>query len=527
MSVFRVSLDKKKVQRWALLIAPIVVLFSLFVITGFRGVDFGDHWDEIPWHIQPVRDMVHNGVFLPRAYIYPSLSKWLVLLPSLPRALSAAFASHGDPVAMQAAMQSAVDASDYLLTARRVFVVVSALAIVWMYCCVLVLGRTSWEALVAACCIGLSWEYGYHARWVANDCILTQFAALTLLLLALFHRFKAERWLYLAAVSVGLGTGAKQPGVFILLPVLLASILSLPLNKPARQLGRLVALCALAFAAFVATTPGVVLDPFVFIGDARRISSVYAAGHGQFTASSPLQHWRWVLTYLSVDFFSPFHVVSIAMSACVVLGVAASWRQDRRFTILALLFPAFFLAFFCSKYVVMIARNYLLIAPFMSLFAARGVADIFARIKPRFARRVLSGVMVGVAVLQSVWLVRAGESIRNYDLVSYTRQAMEYVTDHPKTQFRVSKNVRAIARAHHLKLPENVTSAPGGQSVVILGRGDMTDGSKQKVNDPWLTDAVFGPREVNYNWYSVWGGKDRVVVMPIETARASLIAVAR
>ena len=52
----------------------------------------------------------------------------------------------------------------------------------------------------------------------------------------------------------------------------------------------------------------------------------------------------------------------------------------------------------------------------------------------------------------------------------------------------------------------------------MFGRADMGDPNKYLQNDPWLTDAIFGPREVNFNWYSVWGGRDRVVVMPFPKA---------
>ena len=45
--------------------AAIAVLFGLFVVTGLRGVDFGDHWDEAEWHIDPVQQMISTGVFLP------------------------------------------------------------------------------------------------------------------------------------------------------------------------------------------------------------------------------------------------------------------------------------------------------------------------------------------------------------------------------------------------------------------------------------------------------------------------------
>jgi len=356
---------------------------------------------------------------------------------------------------------------------------------------------------------------------------LAQFVALMLLALACFRRFGQDRFLYLAAAAVGAGTGAKQPGVFVLTAVLLTSILTLPLRAWRMQILRLSAVCAVAFGVFVATTPGVLLDPFNFLHDARQISSIYGAGHGQFTATGPLQHWGWVITYLTVEFFSPFHAVSMLMAAVALLGCVTWARRDPRFVLPLLIFPTLFLGIFCSKYVVMIARNYLQIPPIMSLFAARGVSEILGWLENRWARRGLKLALAGVALAQAVWLITSAESIRHFDMKAYVRQAIAYVAKHPKEQFRISPQVRRVARSEHLHLPANAVAAPLGDAVVMFGRSEMGDPGLYKENDPWLTDAVFGPREVNFNWYAVWGGHDRVVVMPIAKARAGAVPIAR
>jgi Dolichyl-phosphate-mannose-protein mannosyltransferase len=508
----------------------LVALVALFIVTGVRGVDFGFHWDENLWHVDRARAMVTGGIFLPHFYYYPSLGEWIGLAPSLPNALAAAIAAKGDPESIQAAMKAVVDPPQYLLTVRIAYIVISSLALAWIYGAVVALGRRPWEALVAAACLGLSWEYAYHSRWVANDCILTQFGALMLFMLALFQRLKRPLWLSLATVAVGLATGAKQQGLFLLLPLIVVSVSSRPWAGPRQHLARVAGVCAIAFAVFVATTPGVLLEPFAFIHDARKLTSIYAAARGGYTVSGMGQHWRLVLTYLCVVLFSPFHAVAIVMFGATVWGGIVWMRRDRRFGVVLLAFPLGFLAIFCAKYVVMIARNYLIVAPFLCILAARGVADVFEALERKklpWARGALAAALAATAVVQGLWLIRAGESIRHIDNAAYVRDAFAYVTGHPATQFRVSDSVRAIAAGQHLTLPPNVTAAPNGQAVVMFGRADNGPLDRCLLNDPWLTEAVFGPREVNYDWYATWAGHDRIVIMTLEKARLSLVPLAR
>ncbi len=504
---------------------PAFALALLFVFTGMRGVDFGSQWDEVEWHLQPTREMVSSGVLLPRAYIYPSLSKWLVLLPAVPAGIVAAFAARGEPRAVQASMRSVVDAADYLLSARRVFIVTSSLAILWVFGAALALRRSRGEAFFAAACIGLSWEFVYQARWVANDCPLTQFAALTLFMLALFYRTRRPGWLYGAAIAVGLGTGAKYPGVVLLLPVLGASFLAH--LRPTAQARRLFALSAVAFAAYVATTPGTLLDPFKFIEDGRRISSAYQGGHFGYSVATGWHHAGVALEYLALSFFSPFKIVALLVFLSALGGAVAWTRSDRGASAVLVGFPTAFLIFFCRKYNVAIVRNYLFLTPFIAILAARGIGELWARL-PRPSLRVALGAAITAAMLvQAAWLVRAAESIRHFDPPTYVRDALAYVGAHAGTRFRVAPGVRAVAAAQHLPLPQNVVDAPDGDDVVFFARADGPPPRRWITNDPWLTEAVFGPGELNFNWYSTWEGRDRVVVMTLEKARAAGVALAR
>ncbi len=504
---------------------PALLICALFVTSGLRGIDFGFHWDEFKWQIRPVQVMVTSGVLVPHSYIYPSGALWLVLLPALDTGIRAGL--DGRPVReVQRVMASDFDRPEYLLAVRTIFLLVSALAIVWVYLAALTIGGSWWEATIASAALGLSWEYAYHSRWVATDCVLTQFSALTLLGLALFHRTRHTAWLHGAAVAAGFATGTKYPGVVLLAPVMLAGALALPRLPVFPQLFRAAKLGATAFAAYLVTTPGTLINPFDFYEQLRSIDTYYASGHYGYTVAGGFQHLRLVLEYFVFDFFSPYRLLAVGGFLAVVGGAFLRVRDDRKLGVVLISFPLLFLAFFCWTYSVMIVRNYLLITPFLALLVSRGICELFARLPALRHRRLLAGLLALAGVSHAAWLWSAGESVRDFDAAAQAKEAITWVAAHQGTRFRVSQRVRALARQQGVALPANVSAAANAQAVVFFARSEGPSPARWTVNDPWLTEAVFGPREVNFHWYSTWEGHDRIVVMTTEKARAAGVTLA-
>jgi hypothetical protein len=507
---------------------PVLALLALFVTTGLRGVDFGYHWDEQDWHVTPARRMVETGVLLPKNYVYPSVDKWLLLLPAVQTGVRAAIDSGGKLAVVQAAMLSLIDAAGYLLRVRSVFIVVSSLAILWTYGAALALRYRRWEAFVAACGVALSWEFAYHARWAVTDCILVQFSALTLFMLALFHRTGKLRWIYAASVAAGLATGTKYTGVLLLVTVVMASALSLPRQAYLAQARQAAALGATAFAVYLCTTPGTLLDPVQFITDTKFISSYYAnnphAGH----TVRPGWHHGWVaLSFLGVSLFSGHQWLAVPMFVVTIFGGVLWVKRDIRFAAVLVGFPCVFLILFCYRYRLMLARNYLFLLPFFSLMLARGIGE-FARWLPKPKLRLLFAAgLLAIFGVQVAWQVAAGESIRKIDPQRDVWQALDYVRRHASTEFRLSNQVRAIARAQNFALPKNVVSGSAGTEVVFFANAEGPGSWYFQTNDPWMTKAVFGPREVNLNWYAGWLGRDHLIVMTLDKARATGVPLAR
>jgi hypothetical protein len=514
-------------------VVPVTALLLLFLVTGLRGIDFGYHYDEIDWHLRPARDMVANGVLLPRSYIYPSVDKWLFLVPAVPAAVAAAVRSHGEPKAVQAAAVAAMDARGYLLQVRGVFLLLSTLGILWVYLMALVMRFPWWQALIAAAGLGLSWELAYHARFAVSDCILVQFSALTMLLLALHHRTGKLGWLFGAAVTAGLGLGAKYTGLFLLGSVLLAGAWSESLLPLRRHLGaqarRALLIGAITFACYLVTTPATLLDPVEFAIQTRDVSIYYSRTHWGYTATSGWNHGWIFLSYLSLSYFSPFLVPAAAAFLITILGGVFFVRDDRRLAAVIMLCPFLFITAFCIKYRVAVVRNTLYLTPILGLLLARGVAEIGRRVKPLWARRALAGALAAAMLAQAIWLIGAAEGIRHVSMQSQVQSVLEYIARHPKDKYRVSSQIHAIAVTSKVTIPANATILRGSDAkhVVFFARGEGPSPFVWKVNDRWLTEATFGPREMNFNWYSTWSGHDRIVVMAIDKARSFGVDLAK
>lgn len=499
---------------------PVGLVVALFVVTGFRGIDCGKHWDEQLWQLGPVHDMIVHGGFVPGPAPYPAFAKWLILLPAALRGL-ASFVGGATAVEARGAIAHTLEAPSYLFLCRYIFVSVSALAIVWTWLGALAFGLTRTQALVAAAALGVSWEFAYHARWVVTDCLVLQFAALTLFLVARYLERSRLAWLYGAAAAAGLGFGSKYPALPLLLPVLLAAWLGLR-QESLRRRALVASVVVLVFTGtYSLTTPITFLRPQRWLNQILVISHSYSAEHHLYGVSGHGAHFARAVLYLAVSFFSPYWPLSLALFALALVGAVAWLKERRDVALLVLSFPVALLVLMAGRYNVMIARNYLPIAPFLCVFLGRGVAFVGAHVPRGWPERAFLGLVAAVFVVNGVWLVRAAESIREPDARGYVRDALAYAASHPALSFKLSSRVASAAREQSLPLSANAGGGPSWDEVLYFANADEPKYKSLITNDPWLAVATFGPQEVNFNWYPTWIGHDRLVLLTRAKAEAS------
>jgi 4-amino-4-deoxy-L-arabinose transferase-like glycosyltransferase len=454
----------------------------LFVATGFVGLDFGDHWDE-PRLVISAQEAASAGRLIPDWYNYPSLSFDIVLA---------------------VAHAAGVDAAprDVLLLSRGVFLVLASLSIVWTY----VAGRRlsgDIPALIGAAAVGGSWEFAYHARWVAPDALVAQFAALVLALLVAAHATDRV-WLRIAgAFAAGLAMGTKYPAGLLLVPV----AVSIALAPRRRVLYGVVALVAFLLA-FLATTPGSILETARFTADVLFESQHYGTGHRGHTVAPGFDHLSRLAEYLGLVAFSRFAAVSAGVSVIALAGAVELARRDLRLAITVAVFPIVYVAYFSSQRV-MIVRNVLCVLPFLGVLVAEGAAAA-ARWMERWRAAVQATAGILIAV-NAIWLGYAAWSIS-----CSGAENLEAALRRSASEAALSPFLVAAARHHRIAMPST-----SGDRLAILTT--EADGQFWPANTRGQYEVVApGPFDVNLDYYPSWVGKPRIVIVSADLGRLML-----
>ena len=502
--------------RHASILLPLVLLIG----TGLRGLDFGLHWDERPWQIGPVKQMVRSGTLLPGYYTYPSFDYWLNLLVLAPDAVASPTAGEN----LRKHLLRTLDSPAYLLRLRAVYLMIASLSLVWVYLLVLQL-RGSWlEALFAASLVACSWEVAYHLRWVATDGMLMQFAALTVLLAVHALKSRRDSWLMAAAVVAGLGCGTKYPGGLLVLPVVLVGLFGTSGCTPRVRVARLLKVAIVFALVYLAVTPGTILQPVKFAHGVLYEIAHYATGHGGHTVGRGLEHMQRLLMYFATVLFSPYLAIALLMFALAITGTVGVFARDWREGAVFVVFPLAYVLYFSTQGT-MVVRNLLAVAPFWAIAAARGAGMLGQFLernrvqsttqlpRPAFARALWVGLLCITVGLNASWLVASAESIVSRHTDRFVREASQYVRTHPDTKFLLSPRIK-----HDLTVvepsPHNVTDDPiEADAFVIYAREGMLRWHDWPANRRGLTQASFGPREVNFDMYPNWWGDDRILVI--------------
>lgn len=505
----------------------VLVLVVSFFVNGAVGVDFGTHWDEW-YHTDGVADCIARLSLYPKGVSYGGpyftlglpvvlahewrhLAQLALDLRTQPQRMDPA----GYPSLLQfkASALALVSSGPYLLQVRRVFLGISSLAPLWMF----LAARRAWprrigSALGAAALTALSWELGYHARWIAVDALLAQMAALELFLFVGAWRAassrQAARWYCGTAVAAGAVFALKLTGVFGALPVILTALV---LPAPWR-LARRLALLVLGGGCYLVTA--FVLSPEVFLEPVKLLFAV-RGGNADYGNVSPLdayyvtpaEHLGRLLVWLGGAVPSPFRVVAFGFSAVglVGLGNLLIRPRDRRMTVVWLSFPVGLISVFSRNHL-MIVRQYLMCLPVLAFCFARGLEVTWDFLRPR--RRLLAAAFA-VAVVGGML---ANATFEAGQARAVTRDSREVVNAAAATDLLRSRAPVRMSEAVFARLRPHLGGAYGCRPAdradrriehVVAARDEYG----WKANRLGTFRHTYGSAEVNLDYYVTWAGK--------------------
>jgi hypothetical protein len=473
---------------WGLLLWICVSLLATW------SIDYGRHWDEGLALDCLQRSAVERSLLAHR-YYYPSLMHDIALLSVLPEV--------GRVPVGEASTWTDEYRQGVLLRARSILAWITLFAVVIVAVFATYLTGTWRAAIPAGLLLAGSFEYLYHARWLAPDGLLATSAVLSLGLLVVARRRRSLSWLFAGAAVAGIACAAKYPGGVLLLPVLLSMRVMVPDGLRRRRGLQLV---AVFFGVFILLTPGIYLDVDRFFTHVWFEVRHYAGGHGAYTTPSPLHHGGQLLWYLLAVFPSPFRWAALLATVPMVWGGIALWRRDREAFAVVGLTLLMYLGYF-SIQKVMIVRNALMVMPVLAVLFAFGLHD-FER---RWGRRVWIAVvpaLLVIATFNASWLVESSRSIVERRWSDPIAEFDEWVLDNPGLRLAATADVHRVLGAHAAEL-----------GVVERGPYDFAVSfqrefpAKSTVNVDGYVVFATGPREVNLDYYSSWESTDRIIVL--------------
>ncbi|HJS20336.1 MAG TPA: phospholipid carrier-dependent glycosyltransferase [Anaerolineales bacterium] len=500
-----------------------LIFLSVWVFTIFSGaigIGFRGHWDEHKL-FKAIRESIPVGKVLPGWYNYPSMIYDLAVVSISPEILATYFS---DRSAFRESMEKQLrgeQLKEFTIRIRTVFLFISSLSILWTYLLVFTWTRQWLQALLSSAVLASSWEFAYHARWIAPDAILMQFGILAVLLVFLALRSSGRRkfmWLFAAAIATGLACATKYFGGIFLVPVFMGGykILRDSDAKWGSYLALFLGLAAAFSLTFLLITPGALIETERMIQDIQFEINHYRGGDYGYTVQRGWEHLSLLLVYIFGVFFSNYIWISLLISVFVLIGLHSllteNWKAVETWVFLSV--PLLYIPYISLQRVMMV-RNDLLLFPFLAILSAGGMIFVWnSKLiqSSSIARTVVVVGWVSVLLINYSWINYAAESIPASSNTDRPQELQKYLVANSGTTFYLSREARSLIDSN--ELPNVVTDPYDADKLVFVFR----EVNHPLANRPNVYDPVFGPYEVNFDYYPSWNEDGRIVVMPMKSA---------
>lgn len=495
-------------------------IFSLY--TGAIGMDF-NHWDENKL-FRSIRDSIPSGKVLPGWYNYPSMIYDLTVLSASPEIITTYYSDRSTfREVMEKRFWGREARQVFRPRARMLFLCIASLSLLWTYLLVFIWTKQWPQALLSSAVLASSWEFAYHTRWIAPDAILMQFGVLVLLFVFLALGASGRRkvmWLVASAAAAGLACSTKYFGGIFLVPVFMGGykILRDTGAKWSSYLALFSGLVVVFSLTFLMITPGALFDTARMIQDIRFEINHYRGGDMGYTVRAGWEHLSLLLVYLFGVFFSNYLWVSLLFSVFVLIGLYSllteNWKAIETWIFLSI--PILFIPYMSQQRVMMV-RNDLLLFPFLAILCAGGMLTIWNSRFVRSSRIARTAVVVGLTgalLINYNWLYLAARSIPASATTDRPRELQKYLLENSETTFYLSPEARNLVNSG--EFPNVVHDPTLADRLVFVFR----EVNFPLANRPNVYDPIFGPYEVNFDYYPSWNEDERIVVMPMKAALA-------
>ncbi|GET35674.1 hypothetical protein MiSe_04160 [Microseira wollei NIES-4236] len=500
------------------------------MVTGLIGINFGEQWDEYI-HYYTVQCSLKSKILLPCSnvpelveyygnayYNYPSFTYLLSLISYVVgNVLKNIFLDPQTPLSFE----------HFRIVARSLFLALSCCSGLWLY---FSLSKTSKVAgIIAASIQLLSWEFAYHSRWIAPDALTAQFCALWLMALARSENsVYRQRWIAFAAIAAGLATATKYTAGALLPATIFFVWFTESQNLKLRDfpIKSVIKLIILFVKYFIIITPGMILQPLEFISDLRYEMQHYASGHNSHYGvavydihDGPLVFAARLWEYISFALISPIPLLSFILLLTSLVGALHLFRTNRRALVITIAgVILFYTCFFSGITVVFLVRNYIFILPFLAFLIANGIERMLQYNKS--IRSLVIGLTIAATTLNYYNLIDSAFSINpGYNENKLQALLVQHIRTHPGEKFAVSKSLRKSINYENLS---NVVKPKEEADTFAYRHDDLRRQKNIKLKDyPSNRHNTFkwlGSREVNYNYYVSWIGRDRILLVPMKEA---------
>ena len=301
---------------------------------------------------------------------------------------------------------------------------------------------------------------------------------------------------------------------------------------PARAAKQVAACLGVAGAVMLAVNPGLIFDTVQVANDWGYTARDYWRESDPlgdpYKSLGTLHHLREATVYVITAVLSPWPALGVALFGVAALGFVASWDRDWKTTLAVGAFvPVYLLVM--SRAGLIIVRNYLPVLPVLAIFVMWGLEALL--LGGRRRRWLALGLCGLWAVSNGTHIVSTALTVRRpHDAERLVREVREYIGQRPDERFVVSRGLASLALragAPFRDLP-NVRgiASTGGPFDYLVYLPSEYGGQLPGVSRVGYFRAVFGSREVNYDYYPDWVGHglDRRVYVLDEGKAQRLLA---